>query len=58
LGDTQAVTLGDTQAVTLGDTAALTLGCTAAVTEGRMDGLVFATRALVAAVLLLSKDFF
>jgi hypothetical protein len=42
----------------LGDTAAWTFGFTAAVTAGRMDGLVFATIALVAAVLLVSRDFF
>ena len=52
------VTAARVAAVTLGRTATLTVGVTAALTAGRMDGLVFATIALVAAVLLVSRDFF
>ena len=62
VGFTSALTVGliatRAAAVTLADTVALTAGCTAAATAGRMDGLVFATIALVAAVLLVSRDFF
>lgn len=55
---TVGVTAARVAAVTLGRTATLTVGVTAALTAGRMDGLVFATIALVAAVLLVSRDFF